>query len=65
MKQGTILLFKWLDGEGIPEFDWDAIEAKTRKDLANQKKYGKAIETCTGLLRDVSTSLPVFLKKKA
>lgn len=65
LKQGTILLFKWLDGEGIPEFDWDAIEAKTKKDLKNQKKYGKALETCTGLLRDVSNSLPVFLKKKA
>lgn len=65
MEKATVLLFNWLDGEGIPEFDWDAIEAKAKKELENQAKYGKVLETATGFAHSAIAGFPAILKKKA
>ena len=58
METATVALFKWLDGEGIPEFDWDAIEAKAKKEAEYRKKAEAVIEPVQQLAKALPFDLP-------
>lgn len=63
MEKATVLLFNWLDGEGVPEFDWDAIEAQAKKEQEYRDRAEKALDKCRKTLVALPVDLSAFLKK--